>query len=187
MRPVRRPARLRVLEREQVVRAPIDATFRFFSEARNLETITPPWLRFRVVTPGEIRVATGTTIDYEISTLGLRMRWRSVIERFEPGVCFVDRMLEGPYRWWSHFHGFEPHAGGTRLTDRVEYAVPGGPLAPLVHAALVRRRLASIFDFRRDTIAALDRAGRLGDARVDARASGAPAAVDAGATSAAAR
>jgi ligand-binding SRPBCC domain-containing protein len=35
-----------VLEREQFVPRPVDQVFAFFAQARNLERITPPWLRF---------------------------------------------------------------------------------------------------------------------------------------------
>lgn len=148
-----RPRRVHVLEREQFVPTPRDTAFRFFANARNLELITPPSLSFRVVTEGEIEMREGTTIDYRIRVLGLPMKWRSLISRWEPGVAFVDQMLEGPYRWWHHLHTFEDREGGTILRDRVEYAVPYGPLAPIAHALFVRRRLAEIFDFRRDVIA----------------------------------
>ena len=144
-----------MLEREQFVAAPLEETFRFFADARNLERITPPWLGFRVLTQGDIPMAVGTVIDYRIRVLGLPVRWTSLISRWEPGVAFVDRMLRGPYRWWHHLHTFEAKDGGTLMRDRVEYAVPYGPLGPVAHALFVRRRLAHIFDFRRDTIAGL--------------------------------
>ena len=148
-----RPRRVHLLEREQFVPTPVDATFRFFADARNLERITPPWLAFRVVTPGDIEMAVGATIDYRIRLLGISVGWRSLISRWEPGVAFVDQQVKGPYRWWHHLHTFEAREGGTLIRDRVEYAVPYGPLAPVAHALVVRGRLRKIFDFRRDAIA----------------------------------
>ena len=148
-----RPRRFHVLEREQYVPTSIDAAYGFFADTRNLEVITPPWLSFQVLTEGEIPMAVGTTIDYRIRMLGVPMKWRSLISRWEPGVAFVDEQLLGPYRWWHHTHTFEAREGGTILRDRVEYAVPGGPIAPIVHAAFVKGRLRKIFDFRREAIA----------------------------------
>ena len=43
-----------VLEREQWVPASLDEVFRFFSDAANLELLTPPWLRFQILTPQPI-------------------------------------------------------------------------------------------------------------------------------------
>ena len=47
--------RTHVLHREQRLDGPPEEVFPFFADARNLEAITPPLLRFRVVTPGADR------------------------------------------------------------------------------------------------------------------------------------
>ena len=57
--------------------------------------------------------------------------------------------MRGPYRLWHHTHTFTPADGGTLVGDRVRYALPLGPLGAVAHAALVRRDLERIFDFRR--------------------------------------
>jgi ligand-binding SRPBCC domain-containing protein len=127
--------------------------FDFFSSARNLERITPPWLGFRVVTPGEIPMGVGTVIDYRLRVKGLPMRWRSLIAVWEPPFAFEDVMLAGPYRSWEHRHEFEAVAGGTLLRDRVRWSLPLGPLGGLA-APFVRRDLVRIFEHRRAAVAA---------------------------------
>jgi ligand-binding SRPBCC domain-containing protein len=90
----------------------------------------------------------GAEIEYRIRLRGLPLPWRSIIEVWEPGVCFVDRQTIGPYRWWRHEHRFEPVSEGTRVIDHVDYA----PRAEWLSTALVRRDLDRIFAHRQQTL-----------------------------------
>lgn len=137
------------LESEVEIPRPIGVVFDFFADARNLESITPPWLNFRILTPMPVEMRAGALIDYRIGLRGVPIRWRTRIAAWEPPVRFVDEQLRGPYRLWEHEHRFEPTAGGTRVIDVVRYAVPGWVLAPVVHRALVRPDLERIFEYRR--------------------------------------
>ena len=53
-----------VLHREATVNRPLEKVFDFFSKAENLQTLTPPWLRFRIETPQPIQMRQGATIAY---------------------------------------------------------------------------------------------------------------------------
>ena len=145
--------RIHELEREQVVARPHDEVFAFFAQARNLERITPPWLRFEVLTPEPIEMRTGTVIDYRLRLHGLPLRWTARIEEWEDGRAFVDRQIRGPYRLWHHRHEFQPHPDGTIVRDHVHYALPGSLLGDAAHALLVRRDLRQIFDYRAAAVA----------------------------------
>ena len=112
--------------------------FPFFADARNLETITPPWLEFRILTPGQIPMCAGTLIDYRLRIHGWPVGWRTKITGWNPPESFCDEQLRGPYRRWRHTHTFTARAGGTLCHDRVEYAVPGGAL---VNRLFVRREV----------------------------------------------
>jgi ligand-binding SRPBCC domain-containing protein len=131
-------------EREQV--------FDFFSQARQLQSITPPWLHFEVLTPEPLEIRTGTLIDYRLRLHGIPLRWRSRISVWEPPFRFVDEQLRGPYRRWYHEHRFEPVEGGTLCQDVVDYAVLGGRL---IDRWLVQPDLLRIFTFRQQTLHAL--------------------------------
>lgn len=148
-----------VLESVQELRAPLARIFAFFSDAGNLETITPPWLNFRMLTPRPIEMRAGALIDYRVKVRGISIRWRSLISVWEPPFRFVDEQVRGPYRQWIHEHRFEPVRDGVRCTDHVRYIVPGGPLAPLIHRQMVRPDLDRIFSYRRDVLPSLIEAG----------------------------
>ena len=146
--------RLHRLEREQFLPYPPSEVFPFFADARNLERITPPLLRFRVVPPGPVEMGVGTLIEYRLRLHGLPVRWLTRIDAWEPGRRFVDSQLAGPYRLWHHTHTFEERDGGTLMRDVVVYALPLWPLGELARP-LVDRDLAAIFDFRREAVSGL--------------------------------
>lgn len=135
------------LERTQIVPLGLDEAFGFFADPRNLEEITPPWLRFRVVEAPE-RLERGSRLRCRLSLFGWRLRWLTEITDWAPPRSFTDVQLSGPYRLWEHTHRLSPRAEGTEIHDHVRYRVPGGPVAPLVQGAFVGRRLAGIFDYR---------------------------------------
>ncbi|MGA3124555.1 MAG: SRPBCC family protein [Polyangiaceae bacterium] len=142
----------RVLEREQFVARPRSEVFAFFADAANLERLTPRSLHFEIGTTLPIDMRRGTLIDYRIALFGIRLRWRTLIEAFEPETRFVDVQLEGPYRLWRHTHEFIDAPGGTLVRDRVEYELPLGIFGELARVVFVGRQLDAIFDFRHESI-----------------------------------
>jgi hypothetical protein len=142
------------LQREQWVPRALEEVFAFFSDARNLEELTPDWLSFQVLTPEPIRLEPGAKIDYRLRWHGVPLRWTTEITRWNPPHSFEDLQLSGPYKLWLHTHRFEAADGGTRMTDIVQYALPFGIFGRIAHAVKVRRDVARIFDFRYDRIQA---------------------------------
>jgi hypothetical protein len=148
-------SRFHTLRREQWIPRPLGEVFAFFSDARNLERITPSWLGFQILTPGPIRIAAGTRLRYRLRVDGLPLSWTTEIRRWEPPFRFIDVQLSGPYRLWHHTHRFEAHNGGTRMTDVVRYRLPFGWIGRAVRALKVRRDVERIFDYRCERIAGL--------------------------------
>lgn len=128
---------------------PRDEVFAFFSDAHNLERITPAFLRFQVLTPAPIAMRAGALIDYRLGLRGIPIRWRTEIREWEPPHRFVDVQLRGPYRLWHHEHTFVEENGGTRCEDRVRYQVPGGAL---VAKLFVERDVERIFEYRAEVM-----------------------------------
>lgn len=138
---------------EQWLARPVEEVFAFFSDAGNLEAITPRQLNFRILTPGPIRLEAGARIDYQLKLYGVPVKWATLIERWEPPYEFVDVQLRGPYRVWRHTHRFVSEGKGTRIVDDVEYELPLGPLGRIVEALWVRSEVARIFNHRTEVIA----------------------------------
>jgi ligand-binding SRPBCC domain-containing protein len=123
--------------------------FAFFANAHNLQTITPPWLNFEVLTPAPIAMKPGALIDYRIRVRGLPIRWRTEIIEWSPPHQFVDMQLRGPYTLWHHTHTFEERDGGTLCRDDVRYRPRGGAL---VNWLFVGRDVERIFAHRRNRL-----------------------------------
>lgn len=135
------------LHHRTVTSRSLEEVFAFFSEPGNLELLTPPELRFRILTPSPLEMRTGTLIDYRLSLSGIGFRWRTLISAWEPPHRFVDEQIRGPYREWIHTHTFEETADGTVIVDRVRYRLPLYPLGE-VALPVVRLQLRRIFSFR---------------------------------------
>jgi ligand-binding SRPBCC domain-containing protein len=134
----------RHLERTQVVPVPLEAAWAFFSDPANLEAITPPWLRFRIVEAPD-RLEAGSLLRYRLSLFRVPIRWRTEIREWTPPRSFVDVQVSGPYRVWEHTHRLAPVEDGTEIHDHVRWRAPAG-------TSLVQRWVDAIFDYRAERL-----------------------------------
>jgi ligand-binding SRPBCC domain-containing protein len=128
---------------------PRAVVFDFFADARNLQTITPPWLHFVILTPTPIEMRPGALIDYKLRVHGFPLRWQTEITEWNPPHHFVDQQLRGPYTLWHHTHRFFDQDGGTRCVDEVRYRPPGGAL---INYLFVKRDVQKIFAYRQQQL-----------------------------------
>ena len=139
------------LEREMSIPLDLREVFDFFSNASNLEVITPPEMRLEILTEMPLVMAPGVLIDYRVRIGGIPVKWRSRITSWNPPHEFVDEQVSGPYQEWVHTHTFREIPGGTSISDAVAYRIPLWPLGEIAFP-LVRRQLDRIFKFREQSI-----------------------------------
>jgi ligand-binding SRPBCC domain-containing protein len=145
---------VRTLVTEVWLPRPRHEVFAFFADAANLDRITPPWLRFQILTPLPVVMQTGALLDYRLRWRGIPLSWRTRIDAWAPPVRFVDRQLRGPYLQWIHTHEFEERDGGTWMRDAVDYAIPGWIVEPFLYRWLIGPDVERIFAYRKATIVA---------------------------------
>ena len=128
---------------------PIREAFEFFSNPRNLERLTPDLVHFQFLTPPPERVSPGTILEYRLRLYRVPVKWRTRIESVEAPISFIDVQEKGPYAMWRHTHSFrEVDATHTEIRDKVEFAMPLGPLGEIAYRVLVAGSLQQIFDYR---------------------------------------
>lgn len=145
-----------LLERQQRVTRSKAQAWAFLQNPSNLDRITPPDLRFRIVSEVPAVMYDGLIVEYRITIplIGTHT-WVTEIKHTREGISFVDEQRLGPYRFWYHYHEIREEADGVLLIDRVCYQPPLGVLGRLLHRLYIRRTLERIFDYRRERLAEL--------------------------------
>lgn len=97
------------------------------------------------------RIGTGERVRWRARIFGvLPVRHTSVIDEVVPddghgGARFTDSMTSGAFRRFRHEHTLDalPH-NGCRMTDRLSWESPLGPLGRVADEVFVRRVLAGL-------------------------------------------
>jgi ligand-binding SRPBCC domain-containing protein len=106
-----------------VIEAPVESVFAFHEREDALPLLTPPFPPVRLVARSG-GIEKGARVELRV----MGARWVALHTAYERNRLFVDEQTEGPFAKWVHRHEFEDLGGKTRLTDRVEYELPGGGL-----------------------------------------------------------
>jgi len=126
---------------------PAERLWAFHERPDALQLLIPPGERVEVLQPPRsLEVGTRVVLRSHIGPLAFTITAEHV--EYERGRLFADRMHGGPFKRWLHRHIIEPTPTGSRLTDDIDYALRGGPLADALAGPLARRRLERMFDHR---------------------------------------
>ena len=138
----------------QFLSTDINTAWNFFSSAKNLATITPPELDFKILTDlGDKDIYEGMLIEYTVKPLlGIPLHWKTQIDKIDKPSMFMDRQLKGPYKIWEHTHHFTEKDGGVLMEDVVNYQLPFGLIGQLTHSIIVKQKIERIFEYRRETL-----------------------------------
>jgi ligand-binding SRPBCC domain-containing protein len=139
---------------EQFLPISLEKAWAFFSSPKNLSVITPPSMEFKILSNLEGEgIYEGMLIDYRVKPmLGIPVRWQTEISDVKENYSFTDEQLTGPYKIWKHTHTFTAKEDGVLMTDVIQYELPLGWLGKIVEKIIVRDKIKSIFDYRKNIL-----------------------------------
>jgi ligand-binding SRPBCC domain-containing protein len=148
---------------QSIVPASAGDVFRWHQRPDALLDLTPlrRWMRIERQEGG---LRDGARITFSLGLGPVRVRWEARHYGYVDGTQFCDEQVRGPFRVWRHCHRVVPVGVGHSLyVDRVEYALPGGPLAQ----GMVRPLLRRLFTWRHQIVrrAFVEAGARQGDSR----------------------
>ncbi len=132
------------IQTEQWVPLKTNYTFKFFSNAYNLEKTMPSFLKFKINRQSTLRTKDGSRLSFSFNFLEIPFRWKSKIIEWKPPYHFVNIQLKGPFDYWQHTHSFEESNGGALIRQNIEFRFPFGPIGELLGNILIKDKLKNI-------------------------------------------
>lgn len=135
-----------------LINAPVETVWQFHERPDVLDLLTPPWQPVKVIRR-EGGLDIGAISEFRLSLGLIPVRWVAKHIECQPNHLFTDKQIAGPMQSWIHRHQFISENGQTRLTDSIDYEIPGGWLAELLLGWWVDARLQDMFRYRHQVTA----------------------------------
>ena len=121
----------------------------YFSNPKNLELITPPWLALRITPEIPEEMYPGMIITYDVSPfLGIPVNWVTEITHIDKPNLFFGEQRFGPYRFGYHMHLYREISSGIKMLDLVHNVMPCGFFGRLFGNLVANKKVIDIFNYR---------------------------------------
>ena len=141
------------LHKKQKLPITLDIAWNFLCNPANLSKLTPPEMNMKIISGSDRPMYAGQVLQYGVTPLpGFKTKWVSEITQLEIKRYFVDVQLYGPYAFWHHKHFIHEIDGGVEMEDIIDCKVPLGLLGQLIHPIIVKPKLDSIFEYRKEQL-----------------------------------
>lgn len=145
--------RIYQLKTKQRLPISVQEAWDFLSDPKNLKTITPYYMGFKIISGAEKKMYPGQLIQYLVTPVaGIKTKWVTEITHVVPNQYFVDEQRFGPYALWHHKHFIQEIEGGVEMEDIIDYKIPFGILGRVANRILVKPKLREIFNYRREKL-----------------------------------
>lgn len=127
-----------------LIDAHVNDVFAFHERPDALALLSPPFPPVRMIARTGEGIEAGSRVELRVGLF----RWVAQHTKYEQNHLFVDEQVQGPFAKWIHRHEFETAGSKTRLTDRIDYELPGGSLVNLLFGWTVNLGLRNMFAHR---------------------------------------
>ena len=100
-------------------------------------------------------IGAGQDVTWRARHFGIPLTMTSRVTGFDFPHSFTDEQVQGPFKSFRHVHEFETTAGGSIMTDRVEFTAPFGLLGRVVEKLVLRPYLQRLIRDRGRFLAGL--------------------------------
>lgn len=90
----------------------------------------------------------GESVVWKATHFGISQIMSVKITMMVFNVAFMDEMVEGPFKGFTHLHRFDEHNGGTLMTDSFEYQTPFGIVGKLFDKVILKRYMSRLLQHR---------------------------------------
>jgi len=92
------------------------------------------------------------TVTWKARHFGLLFKMTVKITEMQYPTYFVDQMVNGPFKWFRHYHGFQAQNGGTLMVDEFVFRSPLDWLGKLVDNWILKKYLHGLLQQRNKVI-----------------------------------
>ena len=141
---------MKSFEQSFKVNCSIDKVWKFYTDIKHLEIVTPPNLNLKIIETSDKQIVNGLRMTISGRLFLYNSKWNSIISLVDISKhMYIDEMVKGPFKKWKHVHLFsEIGKNQTVITDKIEFELPFFFLGKLMEG-YVENNLKKIFEFRK--------------------------------------
>ncbi|MBT4525996.1 MAG: TIGR01777 family protein [Deltaproteobacteria bacterium] len=138
----------KVFQKSTIVDVPVSSVFNWHERPGALNRMAPPWDPLIVISSDE-SILPGAQSLLKMKLGPFSYKWLAEHQNYIINQQFQDQQVKGPLAYWCHTHLFdEVNDSQSRLTDKIEYRLPGFGMGDFIMGNNIKEKLNRIFRYR---------------------------------------
>ncbi|TDQ40712.1 SRPBCC family protein [Aureibacillus halotolerans] len=137
-----------IIKHKEIIKAPVDVCFDL---ARNVDIHTKTTAKTKEKVIGGVLkglLEKGDTVTWEATHFGIKQKLTAKVTHMKKPTLFVDVMVKGAFKSFTHTHQFIEKMDGTLMIDTFEYKSPFGPIGIIADKLFLEKYMANFLSSR---------------------------------------